>query len=210
MTLKMPQQDSFFSSTIRLLDQYYWRHARQKTPGFGMHQLLELRERLKQLSYLHLNIIAGQEQLLQDHEAKNGPRKPNQNLVLVFASIGLPSDAADVSGSERFTTQDELKLHLETFYYIAHRIKVILQKAGGALPQLDSFEAIGITRVRNNLLEHANQKGGRIVYSFSVSNAAGARLRPVGMLGDADTFVDPGFPSNASEFKQNLERLLTA
>jgi hypothetical protein len=73
-----------------------------------------------------------------------------------------------------------------------------------------SLRAEGMARVRNNLMEHANKKGGTSVFSFLVSDAAGLRLRPVSEVGSESPYLDEGILSNAQEFRDSLEETFRA
>jgi hypothetical protein len=103
------------------------------------------------------------------------------------------------------TTQEEVLLAGEAFYYLAHRVRTILEQGLAGLPGMRALRAQGVARVRNNLLEHANKKGGTSVFSFSVSNAAGLRLRPVSEAAAPPPYRDEGILRNAAEFRSDLE-----
>ena len=198
-----------FESTIALLDKYYWKCDLEEAPGFDAQLVKEIRGRLRQLEHLYDQILTLQNEILAEEERKQGPRPPDTNWVLVFTNFGPPPDpniAED--GIDPLSVSEQLMLVTEAFYYIAHRVKKIVDQCGASLPQLARFTAAGVARVRNNLLEHANRSAGTSVFSFSVSNAAGVRLRPVSRLTDSDTHMDQGILRNAAEFKADLEAVL--
>jgi len=59
----------------------------------------------------------------------------------------------------------------------------------------------------------ATQKWGdlsRAQYSFSISNAAGVRLRSAARVGESETFADSGIHANAQESRSELEAVLRA
>ena len=98
----------------------------------------------------------------------------------------------------------------ESFYYSAHRILVILDQSQVSLPGLKPINAEEIRRVRNNLVEHANKKGGHPVYTFSVSNADGLRLRTVSRPSDPEAYLDEGIHTNARRFLRELQAVIEA
>ena len=168
-----------FASTIEQLDRFFWQHDQRKTQGFDPHIVQEIREKLRQLNFLYSEIIALQERVLDELEKTLGPRREDENRILVFPRIYPPPnpDQLGAQGSFEFDDTSRLWLYVEAFYYFAHRTLVLVRQKGYSLPGISKFEAYGVSRVRNNLIEHANKKGGVSTYSFSVSNAAGVRLR---------------------------------
>ena len=204
--------EMFFQRTVQIVDEYFWKHKTSTTSEFDPHLVNELRVRLRQLSYLYSTIIDEQDRILSKLDEKLGPRPPDENRVVVITNIVNPpkpnNSGEYIESTRMFTAEDELRLHLENFYYLSHRVRTLLQTSGGKLPGLQSFEVLGVARVRNNLLEHPNKKDGITVMSFSVSNAAGARLKPVNQQSAPNGYVDEGFFYNAKEFRSNLEILL--
>ena len=159
--------------------------------------------RLRQLHWLYQRIQDLERQLLAEYERSHGPIGPNHNIVLVYFNRGLPAEA-----SVAFGPQEQVRLLGESFYQTAHRILVVLDQCQDMLPGLRSIDADGIRRVRNNLIEHANKKGGHHSYTFSVSNAAGLRLRTASRPADPEAYLDQGIHINAREFVSQLEAAL--
>jgi hypothetical protein len=202
----------YFADTIVLVERYYWKHRRASTIGFDAQRALEIRLRLRQLSFLYTHIDSEQNQAMAPMERARGPRTDGEVRIVVVTPLTEPADP-DLAGYElpsRFGGPDRLQLYAEAFYYIAHRILVLIRQSPKGLPGLQSFKADGVSRVRNNLLEHAHKKGGATIPSFSVSSAAGTRLRPVMQDDDPDRYVDEGLPANAREFRDNLTQVLLA
>jgi hypothetical protein len=202
----------YFAETIALVERYYWKHRRAATPGFDLHRTLEIRLRLRQLSFLYEHIIFEQDKAMAVFERARGPCPDDEIRMFVITPLSEPVDPDDgaYKAPSQFGGPDRLQLYAEAFYYIAHRILALIRQSPSGLPGLQSFNAEGIRRVRNNLLEHAHQQGGAVVPSFSVSSAAGVRLRPVVLEDEEDRYIDAGLPANAQEFRENLNRSLTA
>lgn len=158
--------------------------------------------RLRQLHWLYDRIHKLETTLLADFERVHGPAKSGETVLLAFLNRHIPNEA-DVP----FQPQEELRLFGESFYHCAHRILVILDQCQYLLPGLKPIEARGIRRVRNNLIEHANKQGGHAYYSFSVSNAAGLRLRTISRAEDPDAHLDEGIHANARELVAQLEKV---
>lgn len=158
--------------------------------------------RLRQLKWLYERIRTIEAAYIAEYERKNGPLQPRENVVLVFLSPGVPSGT-----DSPFQPQEELRLLGEAFYNSAHRILVILKKCRKVLPGTKSIPARGVRVVRNNLIEHADGKGGHPCYTFSVSNAAGLRLRTASRPEDDKAQLDQGIHINAREFASQLEKV---
>jgi hypothetical protein len=202
----------YFDEAVRLLDRYYWRHRRAGTAGFDASRVLEIRLRLRQLSFLHAQAEAEEKEAMTAWERAQGQRREGEVRIFVIAPLTEPGDpdVGDYELPSRFVGPDRLQLYGEAFYYVAHRILVLIRQSPDGLPGLQGLKADGVSRVRNNLLEHANKKGGSSVASFSISSAAGMRLRPVVADHNADSYLDEGLRANAREFRDNLTRKLSA
>lgn len=202
----------YFADTIALIERYYWKHRHATTTGFAAQRVLEIRLMLRQLSFLYAQIVTEQDQAMAAMERARGSRPDREVRMIVVTPLSEPGDpdSAAYETPSLFGGPDRLQLYAETFYYIAHCVLVLIRQSPTGLPGLQAFKAGGIGRVRNNLLEHAHKQGGAAVPSFSVSSAAGIRLRPVLDDDEQDRYVDAGLPANAREFRENLERLLVA
>ena len=189
----------FFQQSLELVAMYISRQNRSGT-GFDIEVGKEMLGRLRSLEWLYARVVELEGQLIADYESIHGTLQPNTNVVLVYLAH-IPEVA------EPFTPQEELRILAEAFYHCAYRLLVILKQCGDVLPGLRSVEAIGIRRVRNNLIEHANKKGGRASYTFSVSNAAGIRFRSAALAAEPDAYLDEGLRANASELRSSLGAL---
>lgn len=200
-----------FSSTIEQLDRYHLKHYQNKTEGFDAHIVHEIREKLRQLDFLYSEIFVLQEQLMAESEGTLGPKEENKVRILVCTLIGPPQDLDQLGeyGNVEFAASNKLWMFTEAFYYFAHRALVLVRERSDSLPDILPIEAVGVSRVRNNLIEHANRKSGIDTFSFSISDAAGVRLRPVKQVGESEGYMDEGIIINAAELKEKLERSLT-
>lgn len=202
----------FFDTAIELLDRYFW-WAKTVVPAeLDHHVVNEIRDRLRQLNHLYDEIVRLENGLLAENEAEHGTREADENRIVMFTNLALPADpdkASEYSISP-LSDAEVLRTSVEAFYYLAHRISVIVRQCGWALPQLKPLDANGVTRVRNNLIEHANRKDGIRVLSFSVSNASSTRLRPVTHSTHEAGYVDEGFVTNATEFRDGMVAMFEA
>ena len=172
-----------FKPSINLMARYIKQCTSTKT-SFDPEVAKELLARLRQLEWLYTKVLSLEQQLVDEYQQKHGVL---HNVVFVYLAKDVPDDP-----EAPFTLQEELRVVAETFYHCAHRLLVILDQCAGVLPRLGSISAISVRRVRNNLIEHANKKGGRPSYTFSVSNAAGIRLRSAARINEPDTYLDEG------------------
>lgn len=193
-----------FANIISMARDYA--RALRDRPGDGDIEVTgEIVLRLRQLQWLYQRIDELERIVLAEYERAHGSLKQGENVVLAYFSRDLPADT-----STSFQPQEELRLLGESFYYSAQRILTILDQCQSLLPGLKPIRAHGVRRVRNNLIDHPNKKGGHPCYTFSVSNAAGLRLRTVSRPDDPDAYLDEGIHANAREFIEQLERALEA
>lgn len=190
-----------FQRSIELGAQYIRQYTPTKT-SFDPEVAKELLARLRQLEWLYTKVLNLEQQLIDDWQHNHGALQPGHNVVLVYLAKDVP-DNPDAP----FTIQEELRVLAESFYHCAHRLLVILDQCARVLPGLRPISASGVRRVRNNLIEHANKKGGRPSYTFSVSNAAGIRLRSAARIDEPETYLDEGLRANAKELYSELETL---
>jgi hypothetical protein len=97
----------------------------------------------------------------------------------------------------------EMQTYTEAFYWTASRLQRVMKQ----LPGL-SFDAEGVRNVRNNLIEHPENKdsGGVIGQSHG-----GPVIRARRRLGQpAAKWTDAGLRPNAEEYALELERVLQA
>ena len=192
-----------FGDTARLALGYAHRAEAQKMPGFDSDVAFELLSRIRQLDWLYDEIGELEREYWLFEEKRRGPRPTDTNWINAFVSSGIPKDLEPT-----LSIEDRLRVLVESFYYLAHRLLVILDQCSLGLPGLTTIRAPAVRRVRNNLIEHANKPGGRVPYTFSISNVAGVRLRSVGKVGEPDVFLDNGIHNNAVELRDELDAML--
>jgi hypothetical protein len=162
----------------------------------------ELLTRLRQLEWLYAEIRRLEAAFWVAYHRQHGEAQPDTTYVMFFVSSEIPNTM-----SPEFSVEDQLRVLVESFYYVAHRLVTILDQCQAKLPGLKSPRAEAIRRVRNNLIEHANKPGGRFAYSFSISNAAGVRLRSAAPADADDTFFDEGIHRNANDLSTELDAM---
>lgn len=202
----------FFDSTIKLLDAYQFNLGGEPPPTYDGDLLSEVRERLQMLSILYKKV--------NEVEALAMSLVPNM-LALFSECFGydterkigiklIPSEEYGDKLREYMAQQKaiilEMKIYLEAFYYFAARIRKILKSKKEPLPFLKSFESKGIRDVRNHLLEHPLVLTPACIYG----GEEGPKLKNVRYPGQENVIKDQGLRKNASEFKENLEKLLNS
>jgi hypothetical protein len=99
---------------------------------------------------------------------------------------------------------DRLALYAEMFYYVAARAGKVLQKTS----QFRTFEAIGVRRVRDWLVEHADHPTrGVMNRNYTYDCPQGIILKPFGG-GPQRGWMDKGLYPNAEEFITALRKIL--
>jgi hypothetical protein len=199
---------TFFENEIRLLDRYYWQ-CRSRSSPWDEQVVKELRERLRQLSYLYDEIVPLEAAVLAAHAHRWPGRVPDVCVIGFMPLSDLPNPDAGTWSVPAFGDSDRLRLNVETFYFVAHRM-MVLSEQRKALPRLAAIEAVGVRRVRNSLIEHAHEKDGNPAQTFSVSNASGTRLRPAARAEDPQGYQDQGIHHNAGEFRGAVRACLEA
>jgi hypothetical protein len=192
-----------FRTVVTLAHKWAINAAASKAPGFSKHIAFELLSRLRQLDWIYAEIQQLETAYWSTYRQKHGDVKLDTSYVVFFIASAIPDEL-----STEFSAEDQLRLQVESFYYVAHRLVVILDQCKDSLPGLASISAEPVRRIRNNLIEHANKQGGREAYSFSISNAAGLRLRSAAPAGDPDTFVDEGIHKNAQDLSDELGSII--
>jgi hypothetical protein len=166
----------------------------EKFGGANNPEAMEIYKRLRQLSWTIEKVMS-----LVQHSVSQGMRM-------------LPGEAPVDSNyqkafADRLETSDQIELHTESFYWIAHRTGTAIR----SMPGLSSFEAIGVRNVRNHLLEHVEKRGGSS--NVGIGWGAGVGLDGVIVGGNGPTIAaiiagkDRGLYPNALEFFKELERV---
>jgi hypothetical protein len=183
----------------------YLQRCSSAARGFDIDIAKEMFARLRQLAWLYDNVTRLEKRVIDRYQELHGPLSQGTNVVIVFSTKDSPDDP-----TAQFTIPEQLCVFGEAFYECAHRLLTILDECKASLPGLRPPAAAGVRRVRNNLVVHANKKGGTPMYTFSVSNAAGLRLRPASKLEEPGPYLDEGLRANAAELSSQLSELLSS
>lgn len=185
---------SLFDESLALLDDYARSENVRKIGAVNPWLLAEFSKRLRQLKF----IVDRVREL-----------EPHATAVFNLARAnGQGPEAARFS--EVFQeTLTEIELLTESFYYIAHRARVIARHSEKPLPGLDKFECKAARDTRNHLLEHPEGGSSRVFTpSFGWGEPGGPRLKPVRPSHEEKRFEDAGLYVAAREFNANLSTLL--
>ena len=203
----------FFESTLRLFEAYFWCHVDAGTPKFDEHLAHEVRERLRQLSFLYDEIMALETSMLEKEYSRSGRPAPGQIRKFIHTNLGRfvrphEDGYAEYGPGSPFSESAQLRLRLENFYYVAHRILCLVQDSRLQLPGISGLSAAGVRSVRNHLVEHPTKKKGNRISSYAFGGPVGPQLKPLSdPAGPAATF-DEGLYANARQFRDNFERVL--
>lgn len=145
---------------------------------------------------------------LIEHVRSLCQRSFDRNRQLYQLAQGAQSeDALKQFGVEQLEVHDQIELHTEMFYWIAWRMRGAIR----AMPGLHSFEAVGVRKVRNHILEHVDRRGGVPSTGFGWGGGAGPDGVLVGGKGPTIATMlegeDKGLYCNAEEFFTELERV---
>jgi hypothetical protein len=183
----------------------YLQRCSGTVPSFDIAIAKEVFARLRQLAWLYDNVARLEKRVVDRYQELHGPLSSGTNVVIIFSTKDSPDDPM-----AQFTMPEQLCVFGEAFYECAHRLLTILDECKASLPGLRPPAAAGVRRVRNNLVVHANKKGGTPMYTFSVSNAAGLRLRPVANSEEPSPYLDEGLRANAAELAGQLSSILAS
>ena len=195
-----------FESSRILVETYLFR-LQPAGSKLALHQMQEVRARLRQLDYCYGQIRNLSRELMPEPTRRQGGKTTNQ--IHLFADTAPAEVNPARLGLLETQNYDPLIILVENFYYSSHRIIDILNDGIRFLPGLIRVRAYGVTTVRNHLIEHVRGKGGNTVYSFSL-NVSGPRLRPLSWSKDEKGSRDEGLWKNADEFRASLNKSLEA
>ena len=198
-----------FESVTEKFDKYWHKMAAENRAKFNLDLASEVRKRLEQLDYLYKIII------------EKGERHGELSFVEFGGDLDAHKEKVRLAGglitkpkSEEQFQMDilmfEIELFTESFYYLAHRTKVILTNEKFPFPGLELFECVGVRDARNQLIEHPEKKKHSQVFTqnFGLIGDQGPTLKPDRPEGQENIFPDAGLEANTLEFKDNLEKLL--
>jgi hypothetical protein len=206
------EKRKMFESTIPLFDRLCTKLSNEHADGYNADLASEARRRLKQLDCLLSKV---RDKNSQHDIAFRRVNEAIDRQADYFLSVGRAPDAAHEETKltdEEFkiisSSTFEMQLFTECFYYIAGRLRTLLQKSG-PIPGLESFECKGARDVRNQLLEHVEGKHSQVfIQSFGFGKDNGPVLKAVRYAGQEGTFPDKGLYWNATEIKEILESKL--
>ena len=132
--------------------------------------------------------------------------RQNPNLKIDNLTVALsPMSDTFLIDDQDLPKYRELRLMTIQFYQIVHRVLKILSK----LPGLKHFRCRPITIVRNQLIEHPEDKSSKILYdSFGFGKITGPVIKALRINGQAGIHEDAGFYPNANAFIHDLEKAL--
>ena len=191
----------YYKSTIELVVRYHdiFNNVESVLDG---RLTTEVYVRLRQLSYLYDLIISDNATIVSEDEVTRPPVKPGDvvhSTIMHMSTIASPGSKTGL-----FAISERLNLNLEAFYYVAHRIRKLLQTSGGRLPCKRTFECLSIARTRNHLIEHPNKKAGTETSSLCVSNQGGPFLKAAKRDDEVYGYRDKGFMHNSEDFRSAL------
>lgn len=199
----------FYDSTIKLLDAYQANLGGTPPPNYNGDLLSEVRERLRMLSILYSKVCEFHDKAI--FHSQNGfptsseffERTPEVKVKRVATKEEF--DDMHIHFMQNDEIVLEMKMYAEAFYYFAARIRKIITDKKEPLPLLKKFESQGIRNVRNLLIEHPEDL---LIPSCCYGGEEGPKLKVAHYPGQKNVEKDRGFFINASEFKENLERVL--
>ena len=202
----------FFSTVCNLYEKYKNSNEKIKPEGFNLGFIIEGLEKLKQLDYLFKEIKFLNNEIIKISEKRNQRFKDWHKYIeenhLDYKTEKWPQDMAGTK-EERKNSREILfksKLFSEHFYYVAFRLKKIIQYSPGLGK---SFKCEGVTKVRNILIEHPEKAKQEFENSFALGNIEfGPILHAMRPKRNDEAFHDNGLFVNAIEFKDNLEKTL--
>lgn len=129
----------------------------------------------------------------------------NIPIMLDNVSKAYPKSFQNPFSSEEVKKmENKLARAAYEFYRVAHRVAHITKK----LPKLKSFKANSIRIIRNQLIEHPENKDSGVTYdSFSYSKNEGPYIKGM-RTGDQLENMDKGFKNNSEEFLSELTKVL--
>lgn len=200
-----------FELVTEKFDKYWDKMNAEEPENFNQDLACEVRKRLEQLDYLYKLIMEKNEKYFElrrivfPRDSTDILELKNQAAKGFHPTINTLETEEDIQINKLIF---ETEIFAESFYYLAHRTKVILKKGIFPFPMLKNFECKGVENVRNNLIEHPEKQGKVFIQNFALDAEQGPILKPDRPEGQEDIFLDAGLKTNALEFKNNLERKL--
>jgi hypothetical protein len=161
-------------------------------------QAREINKRLRQLGWIIEQVISLCQYSADQH------RQLAQTLAV---SPDKYLQQIEQMGRGQIALNDQIELHTETFYWIAHRAGAVIR----SMPGLSSFNAIGVRNVRNWLLEHVEGPSGSVNVGIGWGSGGGFDGILAGGKGPTIATLiagkDSGLYCNATEFFDEVERV---
>ncbi len=201
-----------FELVIEKFDKYWDKMDAEKPENFNQDLASEVRKRLEQLDYLYKFIMEKHERYMELswREFDGDLNAYKEKIRAAGGSIIKPKSEERIQMDKLAL---EIELFTESFYYLAHRIKIILINKFFPFPGLGSFKnkCKGVNLVRNKLIEHPEKESKILVQNFGLGGELGPTLKPDRPEGQENQiFPDAGLKANTLEFKDNLEKLLNS
>lgn len=203
-----------FERVIELFDEYY-RLADAMGIGLNRPAGVEVRRRLQQLDWL-LSQVRTREEEAKAILDRAGDAIQRHLAELRAAGLGWEDSPAGTSLIDRDSARRssvlgfEIELLTESFYYLAERVRTIMKLDKPALlPEIGDPGFLGVSRVRNKILEHYLPDGRLVAVGFGHGGAQGPVLQAVEQAG-IEQESDAGLYANATEFAGVLERRIGA
>lgn len=196
-----------FELVIEKFDKYWDKMNSENPANFNQDLAAEVKKRLEQSDYLYKVIMEKHSRSMELlwEENRFDLDSLREKIREVGGSVTKPKSKEQI---EREKLIFEMELLTESFYYLAGRVRTAITKSK-PFPSLESFECEGVRNVRNKLLEHVEGKDSKVLFpSFGVGGEQGPTLKPYRPNGQENIFPDKGLEANATEFKNNLEKLL--
>ena len=187
----MKLEKDYFSSTLELFKQYKRKIKKENPENYPSRWIYEIEKRLQQMSF-----------------SCNKASEYEEKIMTLLLSKGFD---LNLCKNEYDKLLIEAEYYVETFYYIAFRVREIIKKKNNSsylFPELNNFESKSVCNVRNHLLEHPEKHGGVLTPCFGVGGDCGPILKPAFSKNDKPQSMDKGMWLNIKEFKENLEEIL--
>lgn len=207
----VPKNLLYFKSTYELYSEYSNYNKQNSIKGFSINKTVEGLEKLHQLDILYRKIWEFQEIASErDDWLQEVHRKFNsffnERGIVQDEHSGFPVAHSIQSTKKFYEMMFETKIYVESFYYIAFRLRNIIRYSSGLGKK---FECPGIRDVRNQLIEHPKKDEVSTVRGFAVGNKQTGIVLEIGRSAGENHYQDRGFFYNIEEFKLNLENLLS-
>ncbi|WP_299782844.1 hypothetical protein [uncultured Formosa sp.] len=203
----------YFESTYKLYEEYNKINTQNPIEGYQVGYTIDGLEILRQLDYLYKEITSFNNYFAEKNEVLTRQFEIWENHCVknnIDYSVYMEEKRHEIPKLSNRKKSNEVsfkaKLFTEMFYYKAFRLRNIIRYSGGLGKK---FECEGVRNVRNILIEHPEKSGFIYIYSFGLGIKEIGPILNTGNLENDKKFKDIGLFKNATEFKINLEKILT-